>query len=360
MAAMARPIAYYLPQFYPTPYNDSWWGAGFTEWRSVAQARTMYRGHYQPHVPADLGFYDLRVPEVRAAQAELAQAYGITGFCYWHYWLGGTRLLERPFQEVLTSGEPRFPFCLAWANHSWSGVWFGGRQRHLIEQTYPGQNDHEEHFRFLLRAFVDPRYITVGGKPLLVIYRPGDIPDVRRVLDGWQELALRAGLPGLQLVAHDMSVEAARALGFQASTHSNQWRVKHTYPQNRLARRLLRLVREALKRPGVYPYRRVHQYMLGEGPPHASEYPCVIPNWDTTPRLQARGIVLHGSTPEAWRTHLRAGLARVVGSSAEQRILFVKSWNEWAEGNHLEPDLRYGRGHLEVLRQELESLRAAS
>lgn len=350
-----RAIAYYLPQFYPTPYNDAWWGAGFTEWRSVAQARPLFRGHYQPHVPADLGFYDLRVPEVRAAQAELAQAYGIEGFCYWHYWLGGTRLLERPFEEVLATAEPRLPFCLAWANHAWSGIWFGGPRRSLIEQTYPGQSDHDAHFRFLLRAFTDPRYITVDGKPLFVIYRPTDIPHVRRVLDSWQEQAVRSGLPGLHLVAHDVSLETALELGFSATTYSNQWRVKHSYPTNRLARRLLRLTYETLKRPAVYPYRRVHQYMLAEGPGCAGVYPCVLPNWDTTPRLQDRGIVLHGSTPEAWRTHLRSGLARVVGSSTEQRILFVKSWNEWAEGNHLEPDLRHGRGYLEVLRRELLS-----
>ena len=198
LARRARLIAFNLPQFHPTPENDAWWGKGFTEWTNVAKARPLYPGHYQPHIPADLGFYDLRLPEARAAQAELAREYGIEGFCYYHYWFGGRRMLERPVNEILASGEPEFPFCLCWANHSWSTVWQGTADS-LIEQTYPGWDDHAAHFDWLLNAFRDPRYIRVNGKPLFVIYKPDDIPNVREVTSFWRESAIKAGLPGLHL-----------------------------------------------------------------------------------------------------------------------------------------------------------------
>jgi lipopolysaccharide biosynthesis protein len=168
----ARAIALYLPQFHPIPENDEWWGKGFTEWTNTAKAKPVFRGHYQPHVPADLGFYDLRVPETREAQTALARRYGIEGFCYYHYWFAGRRILERPFDAVLHSGTPDFPFCLCWANATWAGVWYGEPNRVLIKQTYPGQADHEAHFRALLPAFKDPRYIRVDGKPVFLIFQP--------------------------------------------------------------------------------------------------------------------------------------------------------------------------------------------
>jgi len=194
----ARVIAYYLPQYHPIPENDAWWGRGFTEWTNVAKARPLFRGHYQPHIPADLGFYDLRVPEVREAQAEMARAYGIEGFCYWHYWFAGKRLIERPFAEVLESGKPDFPFCLAWANQTWTGIWHGASDRVLIEQTYPGPDDHAAHFRALLPAFRDDRYLKVDGKPMFAILQPADL--TAQVLPQWRDLATAAGLKGFHFV----------------------------------------------------------------------------------------------------------------------------------------------------------------
>ena len=190
----ARLIAFYLPQFHPIPENDEWWGKGFTEWTNVAKARPMYRGHYQPHVPSDLGFYDLRVPETRKAQAELAGEYGIEAFCYYHYWFAGRRILERPFNEVLASGQPNFPFCLCWANETWTGVWYGESDRTLIEQTYPGPRDHEQHFAALLPAFRDRRHVLVDGKPLLVIFRPRQLPSPVETLSLWRSMAETLGL----------------------------------------------------------------------------------------------------------------------------------------------------------------------
>ena len=180
----ARAIAFYLPQFYPTPENDEWWGPGFTEWTNVIRAVPQFDNHYQPRLPGELGFYDLRVPEVRSAQADLARAHGIEAFCYWHYWFGdGRTMLDRPLREVLSSGEPDFPFCVGWANHSWAGVWQGAPKRLLIEQTYPGPDDDRRHFNDLVATFHDPRYIRVDDKPLLVVHRPEDIPDPQR----WME-----------------------------------------------------------------------------------------------------------------------------------------------------------------------------
>jgi len=215
----ARVIAFHLPQFYPTPENDKWWGKGFTEWTNTAKATPLFPGHYQPHIPADLGFYDLRLPEARHAQAELAKEYGIAGFCYYHYWFGGRRILERPVNEILQSKEPDFPFCLCWANHSWNTAW-QGTDSMLIEQVYPGWDDHAAHFDWLLQAFTDPRYLKVDGKPIFVIYRPDDIPDVEKVVDFWRERAIKAGLPGLYLigVSHRAETWDPRLRGLDAST----------------------------------------------------------------------------------------------------------------------------------------------
>ncbi|MCX7012247.1 MAG: glycoside hydrolase family 99-like domain-containing protein, partial [Candidatus Sumerlaeota bacterium] len=200
-APKARLIAFYLPQFHPIPENDEWWGKGFTEWTNVAKARPLFPGHYQPRVPADLGFYDLRVPETREAQAAMARAHGIEGFCYWHYWFNGKRLLEKPFDQMLATGEPEFPFCLAWANEDWTRTWDGRSSEILQKQEYGGQSDDTAHFDYLLRAFKDQRYMAVDGKPMFLIYRPADLPDPTATIALWRSLARESGLPGLHLVA---------------------------------------------------------------------------------------------------------------------------------------------------------------
>ena len=181
-----RVIAFYLPQYHPFPENDRWWGAGFTEWRNVVKARPLFRGHYQPHLPADLGFYDLRVPEVRQQQAALAERYGLSGFCYYHYWFNGHRLMQRPVEEMLASGKPDFPFMLCWANENWTRAWDGGEQEVLIRQEYSEEDD-RAHIRYLLdEVFRDPRYIRVDGKPVFAVYRSALFPDMRRTIEVWR------------------------------------------------------------------------------------------------------------------------------------------------------------------------------
>src|SRR5215813_10755630 len=206
----ARLIAFYLPQFYPIPENDEWWGRGFTEWTNVARARRLFPGHYQPHVPADLGFYDLRVPETREAQAELARSHGIMGFCYWHYWFGGRQILDRPFREVLASGRPTLPFCLSWANESWSGIWHGAPDRILLRQIYPA-DDEKRHFEAVLPAFLDDRYIKIDGCPIFVLYQPKKVPELQRFTDVWREGALQAGLKGMYFIGIDSQGGSERA-----------------------------------------------------------------------------------------------------------------------------------------------------
>jgi lipopolysaccharide biosynthesis protein len=339
-----RLIAFYLPQFYPIPENDAWWGKGFTEWTNTAKARRRYPGHYQPHVPADLGYYDLRVPETRAAQAELARSYGIEAFCYYHYWFAGRRMLERTFQEVLTSGEPDFPFLLCWANQTWTGTWHGAPNRILIEQTYPGIDDHRQHFESLVPAFRDPRYVRVDGKPVFIVYRPTELPDAVETIALWRTMARAAGLPGLHFVAVGKTGWALEH-GFDAAI-INELMVAPK-PYQKLEFRFFRLL-HILGLPSIQRYR----HGINGLPERLQEhiYPNVIPNWDNTPRSGARGFVMHGSTPELFREQLARALELTRGVRREDRFVFIKSWNEWAEGNHLEPDLKFGLRYLEVVR----------
>jgi Glycosyltransferase WbsX len=346
----ARVLTFYLPQFHPIPENDAWWGPGFTEWTNVAKAVRRFPGHYQPHVPADLGFYDLRLAPTRAAQATLAQSAGIEGFVYWHYWFAGRRLLERPFAEVLASGEPDFGFALAWANQTWSGVWHGAEDRILMEQTYPPGDD-EAHFASLLPAFTDPRYVTVGGRPLFYVFRPEQLPEPARFVERWQSLATKAGLPGLYLVA-EMSDLLGRGSvypdpfrdGFDAGVHVR-------IPVDTEGWRSTRM--RVLRRMGLPEIYRYSAHPVDRPPSTAGRpvLPAVYPNWDNTPRSGRRGLVAQGASPSRFQVHLADAVTRVADLPEQERLVFVKSWNEWAEGNHLEPDLRDGHGYLDVVRR---------
>lgn len=348
-------IAFYLPQFHPIPENDAWWGEGFTEWTNTAKAQPLFRGHYQPHVPADLGFYDLRCPESRLAQARLAKACGITGFCYYHYWFAGHRLLERPFSEVLASGQPDFPFCLCWANQTWTGIWHGAPNKVLIEQTYPGETDYRAHFDALLPAFSDPRYIRVQGKPLFVVYRPTELPDAKAFVQLWNQWAQAAGLPGLYFVGVN---------------HNDRWQPQQ---DNFDAAILQKLPPKKPNVPWKHPRLKLgqlrHQYQLTmhryadiyptltrKEPAEYIEFPCAIPNWDNTPRSRLNGLIMLDSEPELFRAHFDDCLRNASKLPEDQQIVFIKSWNEWAEGNHLEPDLRYGHAYLDVVKRALDHL----
>jgi len=381
-----RIIAFYLPQFHPIPENDEWWGPGFTEWTNVVAAKPLFHGHVQPRIPADLGFYDLRLPETRAAQAELARQAGIEGFCYYHYWFGdGRQLLERPFNEVLTSGKPDFPFCLCWANHTWaSSTWTNARSRKkdshiLMEQRYPGKEDNAAHFQALLPAFKDPRYIRVDGKPIFAVFDPFKFDDAAAFIEQWRELALANGLPGIHFVAvvrtanptsyiksrreDGDNIEAvaekwvgeALSKGFDAAATDN-----HLFAQIR-ARGLMRsawhdFVSQKLhiQRPFVFQQADINRYMLLEMERRDNIYPTLFPNWDRTPRNRNDAVYVN-STPTAFEELSRRAFSLVSEKPEEHRIIFIKSWNEWGEGNYMEPDRQYGRGYIEALRYAIET-----
>lgn len=352
----ARVVAFYLPQFHPIPENDEWWGTGFTEWTNVAKARRLFPGHAQPHIPADLGFYDLRVSETREAQAELARQYHVEAFCYWHYWFAGRRMLERPFTEMLATGRPDFPFCLAWANQTWTGTWHGAPDRVLLEQTYPGPEDDRRHFEHILPAFRDERYLRVDGKPLFYVFRPEQLPNPAVFVDRWQSMARDAGLDGLYLVAEisDLlgqgpSYTRVDEDGFDAGAY-----IRLPVDASPLAVLQMRLGRKLLRWPERFRYATTlpaPSTDLGIKTLH----PCVYPNWDNSPRATRNGLVVTGSSPQQFQGHVRDALGRVAGGSRDEDLLFIKSWNEWAEGNYLEPDLEYGRGFLAALADELGS-----
>jgi len=356
----ARAIALYLPQFHPIPENDAWWGKGFTEWTNTAKARPLFRGHRQPHVPADLGFYDLRLPETRQAQAELARRHGIEAFCYYHYWFAGRRILERPFDEVLASGQPDFPFCLCWANESWTGIWHGAPERLLIEQTYPGPADHAAHFAALRPAFADPRYLRVDGKPLFLLYKPENLPDPAATLALWRGWAAAAGLGGLHVLG--MTARAAwrpGAHGFDGKVAlplilPRPW-VSRRQPLRWLRNRIA--VRRGL--PTILSQAALVARDLPGLAAEADSYPCLLHDWDNTPRAGASGVVLRDATPALFARLLDAAVQRLAARPPEHRLLFLKAWNEWAEGNHLEPDLAHGLDYLRAVAQALGVAAAA-
>jgi lipopolysaccharide biosynthesis protein len=337
-----RLIAFFLPQFHPIPENDTWWGAGFTEWQNVVSAEPLFPGHYQPHLPADLGFYDLRVPEVREAQAALALRYGIEGFCYWHYWFEGRRLLERPFDEVLASGKPNFPFCLAWANESWSRRWLGEDRDVLLAQTYSTRDD-VEHARWLTYAFADPRYIRVRGRPLFVVYRPEHLPDPGRFIAALSRECSRKGL------------ERPLVLGTNSHRHadSDSLGLDGTLDWEP---RLGEVVDEAAAIYGdelkMIDYAEARR-LMHQGETAYEAFPCGLVSWDNTPRRGSSGVVLTNSTPERFAEALGRAIDRVAQWESDDRIVFLNAWNEWAEGNHLEPDLKHGLSYLTAIRRVL-------
>ena len=351
----ARVIAYYLPQYHPFPENDEWWGKGFTEWTNVARARKLFPGHHQPHIPADLGFYDLRLPEVREEQAKLARQAGIEGFCYYEYWFGnGRQLMQRPFEEVVTSGKPDFPFCLCWANHSWyKKLWDSknpGKDKLLIEQLYPGKEDYEAHFYHLLPAFKDNRYIRVNGKLFYIIYDALRFQDVKTFINTWRDLAKKNGINDFYFVTTDFNSEHRDyllSLGFDATHNVDHLNIYHR--ANTLNKVFLTLGRKYLHRPMIYKYRDAIRYMINKDCHERNVIPVIIPNWDHTPRSGAKGLVMTNPNPKYFKELAKTALDIVKDKPEEERIIILKSWNEWGEGNYMEPDLEYGHGYIKAL-----------
>ena len=347
-------IAFHLPQFHPIPENDEWWGKGFTEWTNVAKARSLFEGHYQPHVPTDLGYYDLSSLSAMSAQADLAQEYGIHGFCFYHYWFNGKLLLETPLHQMLQSGQPDFPFCLCWANEDWTRVWDGKSGEVLIQQNY-NEEDDKAHITYLFQFFKDKRYIKVNGKPLLLVYRASKMPNPKRTTDLWREIAKNQGIGDLYLCRVESSSEERidpTYFGFDAAVEFQpDW---NCLPQKRNA--LWHGVQH------VYDYEEFSNNAMNKHEPPYHRYPCVLVSWDNSPRRENDiAQIFTGSSPHAYEKWLREKINKVNKSGLDEKIVFINAWNEWGEGNHLEPDLKWGRDYLQATKNALSTnIRAKS
>lgn len=368
-----RALAFYLPQFHPVPENDAFWGTGFTEWRNVVQARPRFAGHMQPHLPADLGFYDLRLAEARAAQADLARAAGLAGFCHYHYWFAGKRVLNRPFDEVLASGTPDFPFMLCWANENWTRAWDGGAAQILLEQSY-SDTDTIAHARHLAPAFADPRYIRIDDRPVFAVYNTDEIPCLR----AWSDLFRATILDEIGVEPYLIRVERyldrdtrpPAELGFEAalefqpfSRNFRSWQMtrpdlKH-HPGRRIVNRAQRTARH------LRPWRNfdTHHDMAAfvaydtcQPLPDYTCFPGVCPSWDNSARRPpGQAIIFRNTSPDLFTDWLIAKTRAFNPGTGDANLIFINAWNEWAEGNHLEPCLAHGHGWLDALSQGLNS-----
>lgn len=352
-----RAIAIYLPQYHPFPENDEWWGKGFTEWINVASAKPLFRGHYQPKIPGELGFYDLRIPEIREQQATLAKEAGIEGFCYWHYWFGkGKQLMEMPFNEVVKTGKPDFPFCLAWANHSWyAKTWDKTKKdKLLIEQKYDDVEGIKEHFMSLLPAFEDRRYIQIDGKPVFMVFKPLQIPNAKLFIDTWNKLAVENGLRGIYFVGQgpQKDFKAIIEAGFDAINHEEVNGI-HSH-QSSFIRLLKQFERIVLHRPRCYDYTKAMKEMITPEDKEENVFPTICPNFDHTPRSGTRGLVYTGSNPSTFYNHVKQIFSII--SKKKNKVVFIKSWNEWGEGNYMEPDREYGRGYIDAFRKAIDEI----
>lgn len=384
--AKARLIALYLPQFHEIPENDRWWGKGFTEWTNVRRAKPSFKGHYQPRVPTDLGYYNLLNDNIKEQQAQLAKDAGIEGFCYYHYWFGnGKQLLERPFQQVIESGKPDFPFCLCWANHTWSNkTWEKSsakvKESILIEQQYGGIKDYTEHFYALLDAFKDKRYMTIDGRLIFMIYDTIGFTDVTNFINVWRQLAKENGLPGFYFIGMSPST-----LTYQVDEKGKQ---RYSIPNTKSSAQLFSgvlskgfdavnslgkrrgemlsigtihslwnkiLVQLHIKDSINYDYERTVSGFFAPEDRWENVFPTIMPQWDRTARVGKADGVYMNSTPQKFQKHLHQACEIIKHKAKEHQVIIIKSWNEWAEGNYLEPDSKFGHQYLDAIRNEMQS-----
>lgn len=362
----AKVISYYLPQFYPCEFNDKWYGNGFTEWTNVGKAKPLYSGHYQPKVPADLGYYDLRLSEVAEKQVMLARKAGVFGFAYWHYWWSGKRLLDMPAERMLKTQNPDFPFMFAWANESWyRKLWDNDTTKDtlIMEQTYPGEEDNLEHFEYCLPFFKDKRYITFNGRPVFLIYKPLKFEGIKSFMAQWNTLIKESGVADsfywmAMSETTDEEFNRIKSLGFDcvtfmhtgcrmgANVEKKDW--KHALYSLKVRLHYL------LKRPLTLNYRKiVNSVWVDRFDSREDVAPMLIPNWDHTARSGTKGYVFANSTPALFEKMSMNVLGKV--RDKKNKMVMLKSWNEWAEGNYMEPDLRFGHGYIDAMRKAVDT-----
>lgn len=335
-------IAFYLPQFHPVKENDEWWGKGFTEWRNVTKAKPLFEGHYQPQLPGESGFYDLRVPEVMEEQAKLAKEYGIDAFCYYHYWFNGKLLLEKPLQQMLNNKNIDIDFCMCWANENWTRRWDGKEAQVLMGQNYD-EYDPKAHMEWLLPYFKDSRYIKIQNKPIFLVYRAMDIPKMKDIIRQWDLVCKEQGFDGIYVIAantafNKLTYTELLELGFNAiyNFEPNSFDTED-------------LSDKGLIKNLIYNYKAfVERSINKQWENKLKVFPTVFPNWDNTARRKEEGIIIQNENINDYTYWLYNSMKKVEHLSTEEQIVFINAWNEWAEGAHLEPDLIYGRLDLEA------------
>jgi len=358
-----RPIAFVLPQFHPIPENDTWWGKGFTEWTNVTKATPLFEGHYQPHLPTDLGFYDLRLPEARKAQAALAKEYGIHGFCYYHYWFNGKRLLDQPIDGMLKQKDLDMPFMLCWANENWTRRWDGRDNEILIKQDYSNEDD-ATHIRWLCEhVFSDKRYIRINDKPVFVIYRHDLFPDIQKTVKIWRNIAINEfGYKDLYLCTtesfHDRT--DPKSIEFEASIEFSPHSVVSKKLKNKTTKNGLinRFIKKNKKNNTIKfrDFKLGVEHIINRDIPEYKLYRSVTPSWDNTARKGENAIVALDSSPELYEYWLKNIVTSFKPFSKEENFVFINGMNEWAEGNHLEPCIKYGRAYLEATQKALSNI----
>jgi len=364
-------IAFYLPQFHEIEENNRWWGKGFTEWTNVKSAGPLFRGHYQPRVPLGERYYNLLDPETRQWQADLAKKHGIYGFCYYHYWFNGKKLLEKPAEEMLRLKQPDMPFCFSWANESWTRAWKGKAREILISQEYGEEQDWINHFEYLLPYFIDKRYILVDEKPLFIIYRPELIPCCNQMIDCWQEQAKKNGLKGLTIAYQNVHYNRVEAKDDSRFDYGIEYQPAYAFTdysddyRSRVFRRIVTVLGRKsrkvtswlLNKPDMSKrldlnYDELWRYVLTREPDSDKKIPGAFVDWDNSPRHKQRGCIYRGATPEKFQKYLSAQIKRAK-DVYHKNMIFLFAWNEWAEGGYLEPDEKYGFRYLQAIQNAL-------
>ncbi|MBP6057754.1 MAG: glycoside hydrolase family 99-like domain-containing protein [Nitrosomonas sp.] len=350
-----RLIAFYLTQFHPTPENDAWWGKGFTEWTNVTKAKPLFESHYQPHLPSDFGFYDLRVRETRRDQISMAKHYGIDGFCYHYYWFSGKRILNLPLDDMLADPESNMPFCLCWANENWTRRWDAADHEVLIAQKYLPEDD-LNFIQSLIPFFNDKRYIRVDDKPFLIVYRPQHLPNARKTLNVWREYCQSIGLGEIHLCAAlTHGNEDYAQFGFDSGIEFPPHNLKHGNVNNAVN------FFEAFQ-GNVMQYATIAQSYIDRiyGTSTTRVFKTVFPSWDNTARTHSRALVVLNGTPENYEYWLSSTIDIAQRSNNGDQLVFINAWNEWAEGCHLEPDRLFGHGFLRATLSAKSNLRRFS
>jgi lipopolysaccharide biosynthesis protein len=358
-----KPIAIYLPQFHPIPENDIWWGKGFTEWTNVTKAQPRFEGHYQPHLPADLGFYDLRLEEARLAQEAMAKEYGIHGFCYYHYWFNGKRVLHEPLDRKMQNPKEDLPFMMCWANENWTRAWDGLDKEVLFKQEYSFEDD-VAHFEFLCKNyFNDERYIKHEGKPVFLVYRPKLFQDVKKTIEIWRNLARREGIGEVHLGymqswgVFDDPVEMGFDFAVEFQPHFPAAEVKKKTVVQRIVKKICKQfnIEQSVvisQKDRLFDYssfveiQKKHTFK-------SNVSPSLIPMWDNSSRRKSNAFIFTNSTPEVYGSWLRHIVTNYPWKLNNEKLLFINAWNEWAEGNHLEPCQKWGTQYLEATKVNL-------